>query len=100
MKPRPRDNKKYIKSRWPYLTEMQLRVVIRTAAARERNKPRRTRMRHRRTRLDAVAFYREKFGDSGFLKQYTNRKILELKSYWLPGGYAFFLARIHKNDTT
>ena len=97
MKFRPSNSKKYIKSRWPLLTEKQLQTVIRTAAARERNRPRHTKLRYRNTRLDAVKYYKQKFGDCEFLLPYSDRKLPQLQRYWLPAGYAHFLTRF-RND--
>ena len=69
------------------------------AAARERVKPIASRVRHRRTRLEAVAFYRERFGEAEFLKPFSGEKLAPLKHYWLPGGYAYWKARIHGKST-
>ena len=84
---------KNMKSRWPLLTEKEMRTVIRSAAARERNKPRHTRVRHRNTRLAAVAYYRQRFGDAEFLKEYSSPKMPPVKNMWLPGGYAWWKVR-------
>jgi hypothetical protein len=84
---------KTMKSRWPVLAESEIKAVIKSAAARERNKSHRTRVRHRSIRLAAVAFYRRKFGDAEFLKQYELPKLPPLKRMWLPGGYAWWKIR-------
>jgi hypothetical protein len=88
-----------MRSRWPQLSKAELRVVIRSAAARERNKPRPTRVRHRRFRLAAVEFYRARFGDEPFLAQYSEAKLPPLDRMWLPGGYAWWKYRVHRKDT-
>lgn len=88
-----------MRSRWPQLTRAELRVVIRSAAARERSKPLPTRVRHRSTRLAAVAFYRERFGEESFLAQYSDAKLPAVEKMWLPGGYVWWKARIHRKAT-
>ena len=88
---------KHMRSRWPQLSKAELRVVIRSAAARERNKPRPTRLRHRRARL--VELYRKRFGDEPFLAQYSEAKLPALEKMWLPGGYAWWKHRIHRRAT-
>lgn len=75
------------------LSEEQMRVVIRSAAARERSKAEHTRILHRKTRLAAVEFYRSRFGDSEFLGQYSNVRLPVRKNMWLPRGYAWFKER-------
>jgi hypothetical protein len=81
------------KSRWPALAEGELKAVIRSSAAQERNKPFHTRVRHRNTRLAAVALYRRKFGEAPFLNVYGLPKMPPLKRMWLPGGYAWWKGR-------
>ena len=100
MKWKPRNNRKYVKSRWARLTKSELKMVIRSAAIRERNKPRHTRIIHRRTRLEAVAFYRDKFGNEDFLKEFSERKLPIKEQLWLPGGFAYFKMRNQKNENT
>jgi hypothetical protein len=82
-----------MKSRWPVLSESELKAVIKGAAAQERNKPRHTRVRHRNTRLAAVATYRRRFGDSDFVNEYALRKMPPHRRMWLPGGYAWWRIR-------
>jgi hypothetical protein len=72
------------------MSEQQLRVVIRSAAARERNKSLASRSLHRKTRLAAVEFYRDTFGESDFLQQFSAPKLPPPKHMWLPRGYAFW----------
>jgi hypothetical protein len=88
---------KHMRSRWPLLSKAELRVVIRSTAARERNKARHTRVRHRSTRLAAVEFYRERFGEDPFLAPYSAAKLPPLDNMWLPGGYAWWKYRIHRS---
>jgi len=42
---------------------------------RERAKEPATRFRHRRARMEAVAFYRRQFGDAEFLERYSGRRM-------------------------
>jgi hypothetical protein len=91
---------KHRRSRWPLLSKAQLRVVIRSAAARERNKPLPTRVRHRGTRLAAVEFYRKRFGEEPFLAQFSGAKLPPLENMWLPGGYAWWKHRVHRKAST
>jgi hypothetical protein len=70
-----------------------MRVVITGAAARERSRPPHTRSRHRKRRLEAVAFYRRRFGDADFIARFDVPKMPEYPRLWLPGGYAWWKAR-------
>ncbi len=85
------------RSRWPEMTEAELRTVIRSAAARERNKAQSSRSRHRDTRLAAVAVYINRFGKSEFLSQFSSRKLPAIHRMWLPGGYGWFKERSNNN---
>lgn len=87
-----------MKSRWWLLSEIELQTVICSAAARERNKPRPSRVRYRRTRIDAVTFYRERFGEAEFLKKFSGKKLAPAENLWLPGGYAYWKVRIHEKS--
>jgi len=84
---------KHRKSRWPVLTAAELRTVITAAGARERVKPPHTRVRHRRTRLEAVALYRRRFGEADFLSKFGVSKMPPIRRMWLPGGYAWWKVR-------
>lgn len=75
------------------MSEKELKVVIKSAAARERNKSRASRPRHRNTRLAAVAYYREQFGEAEFLQQFSTRKLEPYKRVWLPRGCAYWRER-------
>jgi len=75
------------------MTADELRGVITTAGARERVKPRHTRVRHRKARLEAVGLYRGRFGEAEFLKQYGVPRMPPITRLWLPGGYAWYKVR-------
>jgi hypothetical protein len=93
MRLRPRNSRKYVKSRWRFLAKTELKTVILSIAVQERNKPIQTRVRHRRARLEAVALYRERFGDEKFLKNYSGQKLPLPQNLWLPRGYAYWKVR-------
>src|SRR5436190_341935 len=76
------------KSAWPYMRASELYTVIASAAARERNKSVHARTRHRRCRLEALAMYRRRFGDSPSLKRHDGVRLAPLENLWLPHGYA------------
>jgi len=96
---RPSNRRKYVKSRWALLSEMELQTAIRSAAAKERNKPRSARVRYRRERLEAVATYRKRFGEAAFLTKFSGNKLPPLENLWLPGGYAHWKKRIREKST-
>jgi len=81
------------------MSEPELRRVIKTAAARERNWARASQWRHRKTRLDAVAVYITRFGEADFLTQFRERKLPPLENMWLPGGYAWWKERMRSNPS-
>lgn len=78
---------------------MELQTAIRSVAARERNKPRPARIRYRRERLEAVAVYRERFGEAAFLTKLSGHKLPPLENLWLPGGYAHWKKRLREKST-
>jgi hypothetical protein len=75
------------------MSKEELRVVIRSAAARERFKGQRVRCVNRKRRLDAAAFYVRRFGQDEFIAGYCQRELPALKIMWLPRGYAWFKVR-------
>ena len=77
----------------------ELYTVIASAAARERNKSVHARTRHRRRRLEALAMYRRRFGDSPSLKRLDGVRLPPLEGLWLPNGYAWWKARAKKGTS-
>jgi len=75
------------------MSEQELRVVIKSCAARERSKSLALRSLHKRTRLAAIEVYLSRFGRTEFVAQLCERKLPPLPNMWLPRGYARFKAR-------
>ena len=79
---------------WAELTEHELRTVIRSAAARERNsKNGAQKWLHRSTRQNAVSLYIRRFGKHALLEPFSQRHLPAIRRMWLPGGYAHFKVR-------
>ncbi|HEX9392272.1 MAG TPA: hypothetical protein VF928_13245 [Usitatibacteraceae bacterium] len=78
------------KHAWLNFSADQLRMIIVSAGARERSKPRHTICRHRRRRFQAIAVYRRRFGEAPFLEKYDGCQMPAVENLWLPRGYAWW----------